>query len=235
MPRHLSGTAVLAALVLVVPACAQEQERASPPAAAVVANADSVLALAARSRTRGAPDAPVTIVEVSDFQCPFCRQFAAETHAALDSAYLQTGKARLVFISYPLPNHRQSWAASEAALCAGAQGAFWPMHDRLFATQGQWSGAADAGEQFTRLAGELRLDVGAFRRCVTNDEVAPIIVGDLLQATQAGVGGTPTFVLQRTAGTSEADQRVLVGAQSFAQVSEQLDALLAGRPAAPSP
>jgi protein-disulfide isomerase len=175
---------------------------------------------------RGAPDAPVTIIEVSDFQCPFCRQFAVDTHPALDSAYLQTGKARLVFINYPLPNHAEAWSASEAALCAAAQDAFWPMHDQIFRNQTEWSGAADATERFAAYAAALRLDIGAFRACVERDLVAPLIVGDLLQVAGAGIGGTPTFILQATAGEG-ANQEMLMGAQPFAQLSQRIDAMLA--------
>lgn len=226
----------LTVLLLSVPGCAQRPaERASEAAAmpASAANPDSVLARAGRSRERGAQTAPVTIIEVSDFQCPFCRQFATGTHAALDSAYLRTGKARLVFISYPLPNHREAWAASEAALCAGAQDAFWPMHDRLFETQDEWSGSPGAGQHFERLATDLRLDIAAFRSCVQNDQVAPIIINDILQATQAGINGTPTFVLQNpAAGTGPSGQQVLVGARSFEEMSRAMETLT-GTPAQP--
>lgn len=228
MPSRRPLLFPLLVLLLSAPACAQRPAERVPEAAApppTTANADSVLARAGRSRVRGTESAPLTIVEVSDFQCPFCRQFATGTHAALDSAYLRPGKARLLFISYPLPNHPQSWAASEAALCAGAQDAFWPMHDRLFATQPEWSGKADAGAHFLRLAAELRLDTGAFRTCVENDQVATIIISDILQASGAGVNGTPTFALQRAG--AQPDQRVLVGAQSFEEMSRQLDAMLA--------
>jgi protein-disulfide isomerase len=229
--------APLILLLLAVPACAQQPAPRAQDAArqttmaAAAAEPDSVLARASRSRSRGAPDAPVTIIEVSDFQCPFCRQFAAETHPALDSAYLQTGKARLVFINYPLPNHAQAWAASEAALCAGAQDAFWPMHDQLFRTQPEWSGVADATERFVGYAAAMRLDERAFRTCVERDQVAPLIIGDLLQSAQAGIGGTPTFVLQPTAPGREGNRQVVVGAQPFAEMSQRIEAVLAGRPA----
>jgi protein-disulfide isomerase len=218
-----------AALAVAIPACAQQtetataaQERAAPAAL----DADSTLARAARSRVKGADEAPVTLIEVSDFQCPFCREFALETFPALDSAYVRTGQVRVVFISYPLPNHEASWGASEAALCAGAQDRFWPMHDRLFRSQGEWSQAADPIPLYVRDAAAVGADTAAFRRCLERDGVAPIIISDLLQGTSGGVNGTPTFILQAAGAEGQPQQRMLVGAQDFAAMSQAIDALL---------
>lgn len=219
---------ILLALAAGGPACAQQEGRAS----ATATPPDSVPVRAERSRLLGAPNAPVTIVEVSDFQCPFCRQFATETFAALDSAYLQTGKARLVFVSYPLPNHPLGWIAAEAAFCAGAQGRFWPMHDRLFATQREWTAATEPARVFAAQAAALGLDTLAFRDCTDNDRVAPVILGDLLQAAQAGINGTPTLILMANKDGSQA-RKVLVGAQPFETLSREIDALLAGGNSAP--
>ncbi len=154
---------------------------------------DSVVARAGRSRSKGAANAPVTLVEISDFQCPFCRDFAMRTLPALDSAYIRTGKVRMLYINLPLPMHSHAWGAAEAALCAGAQDAFWPMHDRLFAGQDEWGRAPNPSERFTAYAAALQLDVAAFRRCVDEDQVAPILVGDLMQATQNRISSTPTL------------------------------------------
>ncbi|HEX6912524.1 MAG TPA: thioredoxin domain-containing protein, partial [Longimicrobium sp.] len=168
--------------------------------------------------------------EVSDFQCPYCRDFATNTYARVDSAYVRTGKARLIYINLPLSTHQQAFSAAEAAMCAGAQGKFWPMHDRLFATQRQWSGQADAGARFERLAQALQLDMAAYRDCTANDRVASIIVNDAMQAAQAGINGTPAFILNSPAG-----QRALSGAVPFEQFAQEMDALLAGRPPAEAP
>lgn len=229
--NSVRAAALLLALTISgLPACAQGREpdtqrttAASTPPLVGTVPADSVLARASRSRIKGSENAPVTLVEVSDFQCPFCAQFSQQTLARLDSAYIRTGKVKMLFINFPLPNHAQAWAASEAALCAGAQGQFWPMHDRIFAAQREWSGAADAAERFTGYAAALGLDRAAFRECVANDQVAPILVSDVMQATQGGVNGTPAFLLQ--AGE---EQRPLAGAQPFEEFSRQIDELLAG-------
>jgi protein-disulfide isomerase len=220
----------LVALVSAVSACAQPggggsqsaaASGASGAAAGGAAGADSVVPAADRSRSKGDSTAPVTIIEISDFQCPYCRQFAEETYRQLDSAYIQTGKVRLVFIHYPLPNHAQAFPAAEAAMCAGAQGKFWPMHDRIFASQREWSGQADAPQRFARMAVEVGLDAGQWRDCVENDRVAPIIINDVMGATQAGVNGTPTFILS--------GQKVLSGAVPFAEISREIDAILTQR------
>lgn len=190
----------------------------APPAAAQGAGADSLLTRANQSRAKGADTAPITIIELSDFQCPFCRQFAQQSMAAVDSAFVQTGRARLVFLNFPLPSHPDAWGASEAAMCAGAQGRFWPMHDRLFAEQQQWAGSGRAGELFQGYAAALGLDRAAFDRCVGEDRVAPLLVGDLMQASRGGVSATPTFVVMREPRPGEdpqAAQRVLSGAKSL--------------------
>jgi protein-disulfide isomerase len=200
------------------------------PAAAQDAGADSVLARADQSRAKGAESAPITIIELSDFQCPFCRQFAQQSMAAVDSAFVQTGRARLVFLNFPLPSHPDAWSASEAAMCAGAQGRFWPMHDRLFAEQQQWAGSGRAAELFLGYAAALGLDQAAFTECVREDRVAPLLIGDLMQASRGGVSATPTFVVMRPPRPGEdpqAAQRVLSGAKSlqdFDAVISELEA-----------
>lgn len=226
---------LLLAVVGTLPACAQESRpeqagaQATAAAGTVVAGAarDFALARASRSRSKGAENAPVTLIEVSDFQCPFRRQFATETLPAVDSLYVDQGKVRMLFINYPLPNHPESWAASEAALCAGAQDAFWPVHDRLFAGQQSWSGTDRPVAHFVEYAAALGLNVEDFRTGVENDWVAPILISDLMQGTQAGISGTPTMILQPTAGGDASATRALSGAQSVEEMRRQIDEVLA--------
>lgn len=226
----LATVALLLTATLPTAACGQTQGAAPASASASAANPDSTLARADRGRSKGAERAQVTIIEVSDFQCPYCREFAGSTLAAVDSAYVRTGKARIIYINLPLSSHQQAYSAAEAAMCAGAQGKFWPMHDRLFATQREWSGQADAGARFERLAQALELDMAAYRDCTGNDRVAPIIVNDAMQAAQAGINGTPAFILNSPAG-----QRSLSGAVPFEQFAREMDALLAAQPTAEAP
>jgi protein-disulfide isomerase len=135
----------------------------------------------------------------------------------------------MLYVHLPLTSHQQAFAASEASMCAAAQDKFWPMHDRLFATQREWSGQENAAERFEGFAQELRLDMAAFRDCTRNDRVASLIVGDAMQAAGAGIQGTPTFILSSRGG-----QRMLTGAVPFEQFSAAVDSLL-NAPAAPSP
>ncbi|HWK89744.1 MAG TPA: thioredoxin domain-containing protein [Longimicrobium sp.] len=234
MNRLRPGPALLAAVLLVstaAGACAQSD--AAPAAARAPAlSPDSLLARADRGRSKGPADAAVTLVEVSDFQCPYCREFATTTYARLDSAYLRGGRVRMVYINYPLPTHPEAFAAAEAAMCASVQGKFWELHDRLFATQREWGGQADAARRFAGFAREAGLDMAAWTECVDNDRTAALIVGDAMQASGAGINGTPTFVLNSRAGS-----KALSGAIPFEQLSRELDALLAApaAPAAPTP
>ena len=219
---RLSRTATLLLLAAITaPACAQQPEAsaARPVATEATVPLDSVLARASRSRSKGAESAPVTLVEISDFQCPYCREFAVQTLPALDSAYLSTGKVRMLFINMPLPMHTNAWAASEAALCAGAQGAFWPMHDRIFAGQQEWSNAPNPSEIFTGYAAALRLDTTAFQRCINEDQVAPILINDIMQVARNGISGTPAFVLN--------DTEMLSGALPFSEFRTRIEAALA--------
>jgi protein-disulfide isomerase len=226
--RILTVLPLMAALLLVLPACAQSPGTPAEAGrqAASPSQRDSAMAVADRSRSKGAEQAPLVIYEVSDFQCPFCRQWVEQTWASLDSAYIETGRARLVFMNLPLPSHPESYTASEAALCAGAQGRFWPMHDLIFERQQEWS-RGEGTARMREYAGQLELDMAAFRQCTEENWMAPIIVGDLMQAARAGIGGTPTFVLVPT-DPERGEQRVLSGAVGFEAMQEEIEAALGG-------
>lgn len=208
-------------------ACAQQPAPSGGQAAPAAASAstDSILPRADRGRMKGAANAPISLVEVSDFQCPYCRQFTEQAYKQLDSAYIRPGKAKMVFIAYPIPQHAEAWAATEAAYCAGAQDKFWPMHYRLFATQRDWSGKGNPAALFARFATELRLDAAAYRTCVEQDQMASMIVNDVMQASGAGITGTPTFIIN--------GQRVVSGAAPFEEFRTGIEDVLAGRGAQP--
>ncbi|HEX8392122.1 MAG TPA: thioredoxin domain-containing protein [Longimicrobium sp.] len=232
-PRHLRSLAAAGALLLgsalSTSACAQPGNGAAANRAASGVNADSVVARAERGRVKGPDSAPITIIEVSDFQCPYCREFATTTYPRLDSAYLRTGRAKLLYINLPLMNHRQAFAAAEAAMCAAAQDKFFAMHDRLFATQREWSGQADAAQRFEGYAQQLGLNMAEFRDCTQNDRTASLIVNDAMQAAGAGIQGTPMFILN-----GNGQQASLNGAVPFEQFQQAIDSL-SSRPAAPAP
>ena len=114
---------------------------------------DSISTLADKGRIRGAESAPIWLVEISDFQCPYCKRWHDEAFAILDREYVQTGKIRLAYLNFPIPSlHANARAASEAAMCASVQGKFWELHESLFTTQPAWSRQTNPMATFDSLA-----------------------------------------------------------------------------------
>ena len=157
---------------------------------------------------RGDPDAELVVIEISDFQCPFCQRHTRETQPAIDEAYVDNGKVMWVFKHLPLQNHPQATAAAAAAECAGEQGAFWEMHDLLFERVDEWS-VEPPDEALTGLAGELGLDREAFALCLGGRSALGRVVDDLY-ALSGIFGSTPTFVVLFDGRAS-----VIEGAQPF--------------------
>ncbi len=158
---------------------------------------------------RGAEDAPVTIVEFSDFHCPFCRS-VQPTLAELLKRY--HGKVRLVYKHLPLDSlHPQARRASQASWCAGSQGKFWEFHDAVYA-----SGSSDASDAaMSTLASQVGLDSGAFLTCLSGPQAAGVVDRDVQQGTALGLTGTPGFFI---------NGRELTGAQpldAFVRVVEE--------------
>lgn len=207
-----------AACLLPDPAAAQTSSRAGDARAAL-------LERAAESRTRGSPDAPVLVYEIADFQCPFCAQFAQDVFHQIDSAYVSTGRVQWVFVNLPMPSHSRAWIATEAALCAGAvSDRFWVMHDRLFVAGQEWISAADPAALLTRYARDAGVDMDEFAACVAADEVAPIILQDVIFGSR--VTGTPTFVVNNRITNR---QQTVVGVKGFREWREVLDGLLGSK------
>ncbi len=145
---------------------------------------------------RGDPNAPVVMEEYSDFQCPFCGRHAQQTEPTLDKDYIASGKLRHVFKNFPLRSiHPQADGAAEAALCAGVQGKFWPMHDLLFQRQQEWSGKENAAEVFRSFAQELGLDMEQYDACWEAQPFKEQIDRELAEGQERGVRGTPAFFI----------------------------------------
>lgn len=167
----------------------------------------------------GAENAPVVIVEFTDFQCPFCSRHFAQTFSQIKADYVDTGKVRYVFKDFPLSNiHPQAQKAAEAARCAGDQGAYPAMHELLFSRQDEWSGRSDAETVFATLAESAGLDVAAFNECLSSGQHAAAVQADLEQGIQLGVTGTPAFFL---------NGNYLSGAQPFNVFQQAIEQLLA--------
>ena len=155
---------------------------------------DSVSTAADRGRIRGSDKAPIWLVEVSDFQCPYCKQWHDQSFATIDREFVQTGKVRLAYLNFPLTGiHRNARAASEAAMCASVQGKFWELHDSLFDSQERWAGVENPLPIFDALALAAGVNAAGWRLCMTSHATAPLIDADRDRSSAAGVQSTPTF------------------------------------------
>jgi protein-disulfide isomerase len=141
----------------------------------------------------GRADAPITIYEFADFQCPHCAQFAAFVEPLIRQNLVETGKARYVFYEFPL-GFKWSFLSARAGRCANEQGKFWDFHAIIFARQRQWSFDPDAAAQFTEYAKTIPgMDAGKFEQCVRSDQFQKEVSESLKLGQSLGVGGTPTL------------------------------------------
>jgi protein-disulfide isomerase len=198
------------------------QRAGSPPAP------ESVVLDVGNNPFKGQKTAPLTMVEFTDYQCPFCGRYARDTYTQIDKEYVATGKIKYVLLDLPLESiHPFAFKAAAAAHCAGEQGKYWEMHDRLFANQqtlDAWNAHAVA----------VGLDVARFESCLSSDKTAAEIRRDMTQAQVAGITGTPGFFLALTDPTTTKVKtlRSVKGAQPFPAFKAQIDALLAAQEAA---
>ena len=142
---------------------------------------------------KGSPDAPVTVIEYGDFQCPSCAAFATQQEVAFDQRYIETGKVRFIYHDFPLPQHNNAVIAAAAARAAGEQGKFWPMHDLLFARQRAWSSSSAIQPLLISYAEAIGLDRQAFEQALTSETFVPALEAARQQSEQRGVQATPTF------------------------------------------
>jgi protein-disulfide isomerase len=170
----------------------------------------------------GSPTAPVTMVEFTDLQCPFCRQFHMTAFEQIKKNYIDTGKVRYVSLNFPLSMHPFAMPAAEAAECAGAQGKFWDMRHTIFVNNANLTPGS-----FETFATDLKLDLSKFNACVNANTYAAQIAKDQQEGALAGVSGTPTFVIGRTSAQGLDGVR-MVGAQPYAIFDAQIRSLLGG-------
>ena len=228
--------AVLAAAIVAACSSSDNAEGAGPGAATrspdtgasrsaapePLSETEAAVRRADSARIQGSPSAPIWIVEVSDFQCPYCRQWHTETYEPLRREFVATGRVRLAYVNFPLPNHRNAVPAAEAAMCAGAQGKFWQMHDALFHDQARWGQAPDPAAVFDTMARAVGVMMPEYRRCTTGRVMRRIVEADFARAEEAGVNSTPTFII---------DNRFrLSGAQPIEAFREAIDSALAATP-----
>ena len=155
----------------------------------------ALLARADRGRVAGKESAPMWVVMISDFQCPYCKTWHDTTSAAVHRDYVETGKVRMAYLHLPLPQHRHARAEAEASLCAGVQGKFWPYADGLFHQQDAVARMMGVEELVDSLARANGLDLAAFAHCRQSKAIRDLVESDIAQATRAGVQSTPSFLV----------------------------------------
>ena len=196
---------LLSILLLVIPLYAVGKESDSRSAAEV--------------RLRGNPSAPITLIEYSDFTCGYCQKFFRETWPRLQAKYVETGKVRFLYRDFPRASQGPGFNAANAARCAGDQGKYWPMHDRLY------GGRLDLSE-FQRHAMAIGLNLSAFTKCYEEGRHTDGIFRDKEEGTSLGFRGTPGFILMRTNRSSQDSPLLIPGAFPFDVFEEEIDRLL---------
>ena len=199
----------------------RSQQRQAParqrvaPAAAAKAKVSTL-----GNASQGKADAPLTLVEFTDYQCPFCRRFHEQSYPQLRAEYIETGKLRYVVRDLPLPFHGDARLAAKAAHCAGEQDKYWEMHHAMF------SGSAGLKQpSLLKYADTIGADRGAMEACLESDRYESDISRDIADANAASVSGTPSFVLGRTTD-NVVEGIVIRGARPYSAFKSEIDRLL---------
>jgi protein-disulfide isomerase len=166
---------------------------------------------------KGEQNAAVTMVEFTDYQCPFCARYFIDTYGQIESNYIDTGKVQYLVRDLPLSFHANAKPAAIAARCAGDQDAYFEMHDKLYETQAEWSNTADPTEQFSGYAADLGLNQSTFGTCYSSGEYDAAVDEELALAAKVGASGTPTFFI---------NGEKLVGAQPYTAFEAAIEAAL---------
>ncbi|MBT4376929.1 DsbA family protein [archaeon] len=161
---------------------------------------------------KGNPDAPVTIVEFSDYECPFCERFYSQTFGQIKSEYIDTGKVNFVYRDFPLGFHTNAQKAAEAAECAGEQGQYFDMHDKLFEL-----GVDGGTTSFKQYAKDIGLNTDEFATCLDSGQMAKEVKADMSAGQKLGVQGTPAFFI---------NGEFISGAQPFNVFEQAIEAAL---------
>jgi len=158
---------------------------------------------------KGSKASKVTIIEFGDFQCPYCGVFFKQVLPELESRYIETGKAKLVYRDLPLSFHQYAQKAAEAAECADEQGKFWLYHDKIFENQNSLETTS-----LKRYAADLKLEATKFNQCLDSGKMASEVQKDLADGQKYGVSGTPSFFINGT---------ILEGAQPFSDFEKIIE------------
>jgi protein-disulfide isomerase len=198
------------------PVADPNQPAAPPPVTELTGDQwDEMLAKAEYSK--GADGAAVTVVEFTDYQCPFCGRYYTDTYSQLMKDYVDTGKVRYITMDLPLSFHPNAKPGALAARCAGDQDKYWEMHDILFEKQAEWSEGSDAKDKLVGYAGDIGLNVSTFTSCYDDGTHNAAIDAAVAYAQSVGANGTPTFYIEG---------KQLVGAQPYSAFQTALDEAL---------
>ena len=170
-------------------------------------------------------NAPITIVEFGDFQCPFCKRFHQSTLPDIKSNYIDTGIVNLVWKDFPIQSiHQNAVASSVAGECADDQGLFWELHDKIFEDQAVWEGlpTSIAINNFKRYATELGMDQVQFNECLDSQKYLQEVLDDFSYGSRSGVTGTPAFFI----GNEKTGFVKISGAQPYSVFESVIESLL---------
>jgi protein-disulfide isomerase len=196
---------------------------ATPGETATTLTTSQIMKLGSRDGVLGSPNAPVTLIEYGDYQCPFCGSFFSQTEPQIIQSYVNTGKVKMVFRNFPFLGP-ESTAAAEASECAQTQNKAWPYHDALY--QAKVNDVAKGGGEndgffkrsvFLSIAQQLNLNLPAFTQCIDNHTESSTVSADVANANAAGINSTPTFYINGTQ---------VLGADPFGTFQQVIDSAL---------
>jgi len=168
--------------------------------------------VAMKDNIKGNENAPVTIIEYSDFECPFCARFYRDTFGQIEEEYIETGKVKVIFKHFPLGFHANAQKAAESAECASEQGKFWEMHDILFE-----KGVSGGISTFKTYAKDIGLDTSSFDECLDSGKMEDTVKANIKEGKNNGISGTPAFII---------NGKTISGAQPFSKFKQVIDAEL---------
>ena len=197
------------------PSPAPAKQAAGQPETVVLGEEDQAEIEKGGAATKGAKDAPITIVEFSEYQCPWCQRYVEETYSQIFDEY--GGQIYYIFRDYPLPFHQHAQKMAEAARCAGDQEKYWLMHDLLFEKRDDWVNEEKVDDKLMAYAKSLNLDLDQFSSCLDSGQHTQAVKDDVELGKKMGVSGTPSFFV---------NGQLLVGAQPFSAFKKLIDAQL---------
>lgn len=222
----LAGLSLAAAITIVSLACSKPNAQAATdsasagvaPVPTASAATGSLAKIADASRIQGSATAKVWVIEVSDFQCPYCKEWHDATYDTIVNNYVKTGKVRMAYVNFPLSIHANAHQAAIAAMCVGAQNKFWQMHNALFASQPTWESLPDPAAAFDSLARSVGANEAEYHACLSSPSIAALVAGDQERARIGGVVATPSFWV---------GGKLIEGAIPTAQMTDAIDQALA--------